>query len=73
MDDEAAPEVPETPEPHAPFAPEDGLYQAIVSEYLGLQRAGAGTLDAALIVAAHLVYLGMANASAQQQGADPVP
>ena len=62
MDDEA--DAPEVPEPHAPFTPEDGLYQAIVSEYLGLQRAGAGTLDAALITAAHLMYLGLANTAA---------
>ena len=64
MTDEAPPETPD-PEPHAaPFTPEDGLYQAIVSEYLGLQRAGAGTLDAALITAAHLMYLGLANTAA---------
>ncbi len=63
MTDEAAP--PDVPDPPAaPFTPEDGLYQAIVSEYLGLQRAGAGTLDAALITAAHLVYLGLAGSSA---------
>jgi hypothetical protein len=64
-DEAAPPDAPEPP-PVAPFTPEDGLYQAIVSEYLGLQRAGAGTLDAALITAAHLVYLAVANA---QQGA----
>ena len=29
-------------EPHAaPFTPEDGAYAAIVSEFVGLQRAGA--------------------------------
>ena len=68
MADEAPPESPEIPEPPvAPFTPEDGLYQAIVSEYVGLQRAGAGTLDAALITAAHLVYLGVANTTTQQR------
>ena len=73
MADEAPPESPEVPEPPvAPFTPEDGLYQAIVSEYVGLQRAGAGTLDAALITAAHLVYLGVANTTAQEQAAGDV-
>ena len=67
MSDEAAPpEVPEAPEPQAPFTPEDGLYAAIVSEYLGLQRAGAGVLDAALITAAHLTYLGLAQRAAPE-------
>jgi hypothetical protein len=70
VDDEAAPPDPPEP-PVAPFTPEDGLYQAIVSEYVGLQRAGAGILDAALITAAHLVYLGLANAVAQQQPGEP--
>ena len=72
MDDEAPPEVPE-PEPHAaPFTPEDGAYAAIVSEFVGLQRAGADPLGAALITAAHLVYIGLANAAAQQQTAGDV-
>ena len=62
MDDEASPEV---PEPRAPFTPEDGAYAAIVSEYVGLQRAGADPLGAALITAAHLLLLGIANATAQ--------
>jgi len=61
VDDEAPPEAPE-PEPSpAPFTPEDTGYQAIVSEYVGLQRAGAGPVGAALITAAHLLYLGLAN------------
>ncbi len=55
----------ETP-PAAPFTPEDGAYQLIVSEYLGLQRAGADPLSAALITAAHLAFMGMASAAAQQ-------
>ncbi|HLI39612.1 MAG TPA: hypothetical protein VKV80_20065 [Streptosporangiaceae bacterium] len=53
--------------PHAPFTPEDGAYAAIVSEYLGLQRAGADPLGAALITAAHLTLMGMAGAAGQQQ------
>ena len=55
------------PQQHAPFAPEDGYYAAIVSEYVGLQRGGADPFGAALITAAHLLLLGMANARAQQQ------
>ena len=57
-------------QPHAPFTPEDGAYAAIVSEYVGLQRAGADPLGAALITAAHLLLLGLAN-TGQQQQADP--
>ena len=63
MDDDQAPETPE-PSP-APYHPEDTGYQAIVSEYVGLQRAGADPIGAALITAAHLLYLGLANAVAQ--------
>jgi hypothetical protein len=70
MDDEAPPE-PEVPEPHAPFTPEDGAYAAIVSEYVGLQRAGADPLGAALITAAHLLLLGLANAGAQEPPLTP--
>ena len=65
MDDEA--DVPETPEPHAPFTPEDGAYAAIVSEYVGLQRAGADPLGAALITAAHLLLLGIANGATSSE------
>ena len=65
MDDETA--APEVPEPHAPFTPEDGAYAAIVSEYVGLQRAGADPLGAALITAAHLLLLGIANGAAQPE------
>ena len=65
MDDEA--DAPEVPEPHAPFTPEDGAYAAIVSAYVGLQRAGADPLGAALITAAHLLLLGIANGAAQQE------
>ena len=47
-------------EPGPPaFTVEDSAYQAIVSEYLGLRRAGADALGAALITAAHLVIMGM--------------
>ena len=65
MDDEG--DAPEVPEPHAPFTPEDGAYAAIVSEYVGLQRAGADPLGAALITAAHLLLLGIANGAAQAE------
>ena len=61
MDDEAAPDVPEVPA--APFTTEDGAYQMVVSEYVGLQRAGASPVSAALITAAHLLYIGLANAA----------
>ena len=43
MGDEAPPDVPGQPQP--PFAPEDGAYAAIVSEYVGLQRAGADPIS----------------------------
>ena len=59
MPDDDAPEVPD--QPHAPYTPEDGAYAAIVSEYVGLQRAGADPISAALITAAHLVYIGLAG------------
>ena len=65
MDDDQAPaaEVPEPPP--APYHPEDTGYQAIVSEYVGLQRAGADPIGAALITAAHLLYIGLANTGVQ--------
>ena len=69
MDDEAVPDEP-VPAPHAPYTPEDGAYAAIVSEYVGLQRAGASPISAALITAAHLLYIGLANA-AQQDPQEP--
>jgi hypothetical protein len=53
--------------PPAPFTPEDGAYAAIVSEYVGLQRAGADPLGAALITAAHLFLMGLAGAGQQQE------
>lgn len=69
MDDETAPPEPDS-QPAAPFTPEDGVYVAIVSEYVGLQRAGADMMGAALITAAHLLFMGLANASVQQQGGE---
>ena len=60
-DEDDAPETPEPPP--APFTPEDGAYQMVVSEYVGLQRAGASPVSAALITAAHLLYIGLANAA----------
>ena len=60
-DEDDAPEVPEPPS--APFTPEDGAYQRVVSESVGLQRAGASPVSAALITAAHLLYIGLANAA----------
>ena len=61
MDDE-----PEATPPAPPFTVEDGAYQVIVNEYLGLRRAGANPVDAALITAAHLMVMGLA--AVQQQG-----
>jgi hypothetical protein len=55
-------------QPPAPFTPEDGAYAAIVSEYVGLQRAGADPLGAALITAAHLFLMGLAGAGQQPDG-----
>jgi hypothetical protein len=50
------------PEPAAdPMASEDEFYAAIVSEYRGLRRAGAGVIEAASLAAAHLVFLTKAN------------
>jgi hypothetical protein len=55
-----------------PFTLEDAVYVAIVSEYAGLQRAGADPLGAALITAAHLLLLGLANAGQQTEDAGDV-
>jgi hypothetical protein len=49
-----------------PFTVEDSAYQAIVSEYAGLVRAGADPFSAALITAAHLVVIAAAGAARQQ-------
>ncbi|HEV2375782.1 MAG TPA: hypothetical protein VGS19_26900 [Streptosporangiaceae bacterium] len=65
MGDDAPPEAGEPGQPPAPFTPEDGYYAAIVSEYLGLQRGGADPFSAALITAAHLMLLGIANQAQQ--------
>ena len=69
-DDKAMPPGPpgdESPQPAAPFAPEDGAYAAVVSEYVGLQRAGADPLGAALITASHWLLAGLAGAAQQQE------
>jgi hypothetical protein len=63
-------ETGETPEPAGPpslppFAPEDSVYAAIVSEFYGLQRAGAGMLGAALITGTHYAILGLAGSRAE--------
>jgi hypothetical protein len=51
-----------------PFTVEDSAYQAIVSEYAGLVRAGADPFSAALITAAHLVIMAAAGTAGQQSG-----
>ena len=43
------------------IAAEDTLYAAIVSEFRGLRRAGAGWIEAALLVGAHLTIVNAAN------------
>jgi hypothetical protein len=48
-------------EPADPVASEDSLYVAVVSEYQGLRRAGAGIIAAAAISAAHLMWVQKAN------------
>ena len=56
------PDEPAEPENRGtPFTPEDGLYQGLVSNYMGLQRAGADPFGAALITAAILVLSGTMN------------
>jgi len=57
--------------PADPFTVEDSAYQAIVSEYTGLVRAGADPFSAALITAAHLVIMHAASGAAAQQQASP--
>ena len=47
--------------PADPVSTEDTLYRAVVDEYLGLRRAGAGIVAAAAISAAHLMYVQKAN------------
>ena len=65
-DDETAPAGQQSP-PVAPYSPEDGAYQTIVSQYLGLRRHGADPLGAALITAANLMLGGMANTVEQRE------
>ena len=53
-----------TDQPEAPADPvsaEDNTYAAIVSEFRGLRRAGAGWVEAALLTAAHVVVINAAN------------
>ncbi len=57
------------PQPFPPFAPEDSLYQAMVSQYFGLLRAGANPIGAALITAAQIVILGKTATPKQAGGA----
>ena len=66
MDDDETTAAEQQSQPVAPYSPEDGAYAAIVSEYVGLQRAGADMMGAAMITAAHLMFMGMANAGTQQ-------
>lgn len=40
---------------------EDALYVAIVSEFRGLRRAGAGWIEAALLTGAHLAVVNAVN------------
>jgi hypothetical protein len=65
-DEETTAAEPQSP-PVAPYSPEDGAYQTIVSQYLGLRRHGADPLGAALITAANLMLGGMANTVEQRE------
>jgi hypothetical protein len=47
--------------PTDPVTAEDTLYRAVVDEYTGLRRAGAGIVAAAAISAAHLMFVQRAN------------
>jgi hypothetical protein len=47
--------------PADPVAAEETLYRAVVDEYTGLRRAGAGIVAAAAISAAHLMFVQKAN------------
>ena len=40
-----------------PVTSEDEFYAAIVSEYAGLRRAGAGLVAAAVLTSAHMVMI----------------
>ena len=44
-------------QPANPVAAEENLYRAVVDEYTGLRRAGAGIIAAAAISAAHLMFV----------------
>lgn len=47
--------------PADPVIAEDALYVAIVNEFRGLRRAGAGWIEAALLVGAHLTIVNAVN------------
>jgi hypothetical protein len=49
--------VTDLPGSSEPFKAEDGAYIAIVDEYRGLRRAGAGMVDAALLTSALRVLM----------------
>ena len=67
MDDDETAAAEPSVQPVAPYSPEDGAYQTIVSQYLGLRRHGADPLGAALITAANLMLGGMANTVEQRE------
>ena len=67
MDDDETASAGQQSQPVAPYSPEDGAYQTIVSQYLGLRRHGADPLGAALITSANLIIGALANGAAQQQ------
>ena len=67
MDDDETTAAEQQSQPVAPYSPEDGAYQTIVSQYLGLRRHGADPLGAALITAANLMLGGMANTVEQRE------
>lgn len=47
--------------PADPVSAEDSYYQAIVSEYVALRKAGAPFLAAAAITAGHMTFISKAN------------
>lgn len=64
------PDDAEQPPSPPPFAPEDGAYAAIVSEFYGLQRAGMHMLGAALTTAAEIIILKLVNGPQEQPPAE---
>lgn len=49
--------------PADPVTAEDGYYAAVVDEFRGLRRAGAGIADAALLTAAYRLMVTRVNAA----------